>query len=116
MARRFGVSPRRWVVWVDNLIMSRCKAVPIALRSIERRVLTARARRARGEQRDVVRARIVLAAADGQPNAAIARRLGVTEDTCVAGGDGSRPSGCRVSMIARAPAGPGSIPTSQPLR
>jgi len=29
----------------------------------------------------VVRARIVLAAADGQPNAAIARRLGVTEDT-----------------------------------
>src|SRR3954470_3949286 len=81
MARRFGVSPRRWVVWVDNLIMSRCKAVPIALRSIERRVLTARARRARGEQRDVVRARIVLAAADGQPNAAIARRLGVTEDT-----------------------------------
>ncbi|HVH93611.1 MAG TPA: IS630 family transposase [Nocardioidaceae bacterium] len=61
--------------------MSRCKAVPIALRSIERRVLTARARRARGEQRDVVRARIVLAAADGQPNAAIARRLGVTEDT-----------------------------------
>ena len=61
--------------------MSRCKAVPIALRSIERRVLTARARRARGEQRDVVRARIVLAGADGQPNAAIARRLGVTEDT-----------------------------------
>jgi transposase len=61
--------------------MSRCKAVPIALRSIERRVLTARARRARGEQREVVRARIVLAAADGQPNAAIARRLGVTEDT-----------------------------------
>src|SRR3954465_5795939 len=61
--------------------MSRCKAVPIALRSIERRVLTARARRARGERRVVGRARIVLAAADGHTCAAIARRLGVTEDT-----------------------------------
>jgi transposase len=61
--------------------MSRCEAVPIVLTVIERRVLTARARRARGEQRDVLRARIVLAAADGQPNAAISRRLGLTEDT-----------------------------------
>lgn len=53
----------------------------IVLGSIERQVLTARARRARGEQRDVLRARIVLAAADGQPNAAIARKLAITEDT-----------------------------------
>ena len=44
-------------------------------------MLTARARRARGEQRDVLRARIVLAAADGRANAVIARRLGITEDT-----------------------------------
>jgi transposase len=61
--------------------MSRCAAVPIAVSSIERQVLTARARRARGEQRDVLRARIVLAAADGQSNAAIAGKLAITEDT-----------------------------------
>jgi transposase len=58
----------------------RC-AVPIALTGGERKVLTARARRARGEQRDVLRARIVLAAADGLSNAAIADRLAVTVDT-----------------------------------
>jgi transposase len=61
--------------------MSRCSAVPISLTPLEQRVLVARARRARGEQRDVLRARIVLAAADGQSNAAIARCLGITEDT-----------------------------------
>jgi transposase len=55
--------------------------VPIVLSAPEYRVLTGRARRARGEQRDVLRARIVLAAGAGQPNAAIARRLAVTEDT-----------------------------------
>ena len=55
--------------------------MPIAVSSIERQVLTARARRARGEQRDVLRARIVLGAADGQSNAAIARKLAITEDT-----------------------------------
>jgi L-2-hydroxyglutarate oxidase LhgO len=60
--------------------MSRCAAVPIAVSSIERQVLTARARRASGEQRDVLRARIVLAAAGGQSNAAIARKLGITGD------------------------------------
>jgi len=37
--------------------------------------------RARAEQRDVLRARTVLAAAAGVPNARIAARLGVTEDT-----------------------------------
>ena len=61
--------------------MTRCSAVPIVLSPLEHRVLTGRARRARGEQRDVLRARIVLAAAAGQANAAIARRLGITEDT-----------------------------------
>jgi DNA-binding NarL/FixJ family response regulator len=62
-------------------MMSRCGAVPISLTRLEQQVLVARARRARGEQRDVLRARIVLAAADGQSNAAIARYLGITEDT-----------------------------------
>jgi transposase len=55
--------------------------VPIALSQLERRVLTGRARRARGEQRDVLRARIVLAAAHGQSNAAIARCLAISPDT-----------------------------------
>ena len=44
-------------------------------------MLQARARRVSGEHRDVLRARIVLAAAEGVTNAAIARSLGVTEDT-----------------------------------
>lgn len=61
--------------------MTICSAVPIVLSVLEERVLTGRARRARGEQRDVLRARIVLAAAHGQTNAAIARRLAVTDDT-----------------------------------
>ncbi len=55
--------------------------VQIVLTAGERQVLTARARRARGEQRDVLRARIVLAAADGQHNTSVADRFVVTVDT-----------------------------------
>jgi transposase len=55
--------------------------VPIRLSRGERQVLQARAARARAEQRDVLRARIVLAAANGLSNAVIAARLGVTDDT-----------------------------------
>ena len=47
----------------------------------QRRLLLARARRASGEHRDVLRARIVLAAAGGDSNAVIARSLGVAVDT-----------------------------------
>jgi transposase len=47
----------------------------------QRQLLLARARRCSGEHRDVLRARIVLAAADGATNAAIARKLGVSDDT-----------------------------------
>ena len=47
----------------------------------QRRLVLARARRASGEHRDVLRAQIVLAAADGASNAAIGRTLGVTDDT-----------------------------------
>lgn len=64
----------------DNENMKIC-AVRIVLSEGELKVLTSRARRARGEQRDVLRARIVLAAAAGRSNAAIADRLAVTEDT-----------------------------------
>jgi len=47
----------------------------------QRRLLLAQARRASGQHRDVLRARIVLAAAEGATNAAIAQNLGVTDDT-----------------------------------
>ncbi len=52
----------------------------IVLCAGQRRLLLARARRDSGEHRDVLRARIVLAAAGGASNA-IARSLGVTDDT-----------------------------------
>jgi len=55
--------------------------VAIRLSHGERQVLQARVARARAEQRDVLRARIVLAAAAKDPNAVIAARLGVTLDT-----------------------------------
>src|SRR4051812_50131896 len=53
----------------------------VVISDSDRRVLTGRARAERTAHRDVLRARIVLAAADGQPNAAIARRLGLCADT-----------------------------------
>ncbi len=53
----------------------------VVLSAAVRRVLVARARRVSGPHRDVVRARIVLAAAAGCPNAVIAARLGIHVDT-----------------------------------
>ncbi|HEX2297737.1 MAG TPA: IS630 family transposase, partial [Pseudonocardiaceae bacterium] len=53
----------------------------VVLSAEERRVLTARARSGRAAHRDVLRARIVLAAAEDTPNAVIARELGVCDDT-----------------------------------
>jgi transposase len=53
----------------------------IVLSGGEQAVLAARARSVRGPYRDRLRARIVLAAAAGQANAAIARQLGVCTDT-----------------------------------
>ena len=53
----------------------------IVLSSEEEAVLAARARSVRGSYRDWLRATIVLAAAAGQGNAAIARELGVCTDT-----------------------------------
>jgi len=47
----------------------------------QRRLLLARAGRVSGEHRDVLRARIVLAAAGGASNAAIGRSLGVCDET-----------------------------------
>ena len=53
----------------------------IVLSGGEETVLTARARSMREPYRDRVRAKIVLAAAVGHDNAAIARELGVCTDT-----------------------------------
>ena len=53
----------------------------IALSGQEQAVLAARARSARGPYRDRLRAAIVLAAAAGQANAAIAAELGICTDT-----------------------------------
>ncbi|MFY9928863.1 MAG: helix-turn-helix domain-containing protein, partial [Streptosporangiaceae bacterium] len=53
----------------------------IALSGDEQAVLAARARSARGSWRDRVRAAIVLAAAAGQANAAIAAELRISPDT-----------------------------------
>jgi transposase len=51
------------------------------LSATQRRVLQARVRKATAAQREVVRARIVLAAAEGEPNIQIARRLQVAVNT-----------------------------------
>jgi DNA-binding NarL/FixJ family response regulator len=53
----------------------------VVLGERERRLLIRRSRAERVAHRDVLRARIVLAAADGEANAAIARRLGICVDT-----------------------------------
>ncbi|MCM3885249.1 helix-turn-helix domain-containing protein, partial [Frankia sp. R82] len=60
--------------------MSR-RATAIILTDDVRTVLAGRARSATVPRRDWLRATIVLAAADGAGNAAIATRLGVCEDT-----------------------------------
>src|SRR5260370_5549056 len=72
----------------------------------ENAVLMARARSVRGAYRDRLRARIVLAAAAGKTNAAIARELGVCTDTVrkwrrgVAAG---RPAGLKGAPPSRPP-------------
>ena len=53
----------------------------ITLVAADRQTLEAVARQSCAEHRQVLRARIVLAAAEAEPNAVIARRLGVTDDT-----------------------------------
>jgi transposase len=61
--------------------MAMCSPFQVVLAAEERRVLTARARSERAPYRAVLRARIVLAAADGTPNAVIGRALGICDDT-----------------------------------
>ena len=61
--------------------MSHPSPFAVTLTSTERRMLQARVRKPTAEQREVLRARIVLAAADGQQNIRIAVRLGVAVNT-----------------------------------
>jgi Winged helix-turn helix len=61
--------------------VSRPSPFAVSLTASQRRVLEARSRRPTAQQREVVRARIVLAAADGEQNIAIAGRLGVAVNT-----------------------------------
>ena len=61
--------------------MSRPSPFAVMLSATQRRVLQARVRKATAAQREVVRARIVLAAAEGEPNIQIARRLQVAVNT-----------------------------------
>jgi len=65
----------------DNMLMIISSPFVIILSADERRTLTDRAHAARAAHRDVVRATIILAAADGAPNAAIAAQLGLHLDT-----------------------------------
>jgi hypothetical protein len=61
--------------------VSRPSPFAVTLTAPQRRVLQARVRRPTAEQREVVRARIVLAAADGEHNIQIAGRLVVAVNT-----------------------------------
>lgn len=58
-----------------------CSAVIVVLTAVEESVLRARAGSSRSAHRDVIRARIVLAAAGGVSNSAIAAGLGLHVDT-----------------------------------
>jgi predicted ArsR family transcriptional regulator len=61
--------------------VSRPSPFAVTLTASERLVLEGRLRRPTAQQREVVRARIVLAAADSQQNIHIAGRLGVAVNT-----------------------------------
>src|SRR5215216_6257047 len=62
-------------------LVSRPSPFAVSLTASQRRVLEGRLRRPTAQQREVVRARIVLAAADGEQNIRIAGRLGVAVNT-----------------------------------
>jgi transposase-like protein len=61
--------------------VSRPSPFAVTLTATQRLVLEGRLRRPTAQQREVVRARIVLAAADGEQNIKIAGRLGVAVNT-----------------------------------
>src|SRR3954451_19859830 len=76
-----GVAPPVTTPVAGQTAMAMCSPYRVVLSEYDRRVITARARSQRAAHRVVLRARIVLAAADGVANAEIARRLGICCDT-----------------------------------
>lgn len=72
---------RSGLVRIGSLVPTRPKAKPIDLTDEQRALLETRARGSAVPHRSVVRAQIILAAADGAGNETIARRLGITDDT-----------------------------------
>jgi transposase len=76
-----GVATQGSAPMAGQRLMAMSSPFQVVLSVEERRVLIARARSGRAPHRDVLRARIVLAAADGVTNAQIARRLGLCLDT-----------------------------------
>jgi transposase len=81
MARAAGRAPLPAAGGWSMKIRSMRSPYQIVLSGDEQAVLMARARSVRGAYRDRLRARVVLAAAAGTSNAAIARELGVCADT-----------------------------------
>lgn len=69
------------IMKTGSVMMPARSACPVRLTSAQRRVLRRRARGHKTPHRDRVRAQIVLDAAAGHTNAAIAGRRGVCEDT-----------------------------------
>jgi hypothetical protein len=63
--------------------VSRRSPFQVVLTADECRVLEARVRRRKAEQREVLRAQIVLAAAKGEENKQIAKRLGIAPNTAL---------------------------------
>jgi transposase len=61
--------------------VSRRSPFQVVLTADERRMLEARVRRRKAEQREVLRAQVVLAAAQGEENKQIAERLGIAPNT-----------------------------------
>jgi transposase len=81
---RFGGDDRQHMLSIMECgprLMPALRARPVRLISAQRRVLKRRARGHKTPYRDRVRAQIVLDAARDLPNAVIARRCGVCEDT-----------------------------------
>jgi transposase len=76
-----GVAPTESASAARQTAMAMRSPYQVVVTDQERRVLVKRARSERVAHREVLRAQIVLAAADGASNAEIARRLGVCQDT-----------------------------------
>ena len=97
----------------DNGSMAMTSPFIISLTILDESILRARARSSRSAHRDVIRARIVLGAAEGASNAEIAAAVGVHVDTVRKWLAGLPTRACPDSTTGRAPGG--DVP-SRPCR